>query len=52
MLALAGYLLHAEYDRVAEYLDPGSKIVLGVIVLVYVYRLVRNGHALRQRQGE
>ncbi|EIK52424.1 alkaline phosphatase [Stutzerimonas stutzeri TS44] len=52
LLALAGYLLHAEYERVAEYLDPGSKIVLGVIVLIYLYRLVRNGHALRQRQGE
>ncbi|MBD3737995.1 MAG: DedA family protein [Pseudomonas balearica] len=43
VLTLAGYLLHAEYDRVAAYLDPGSNIVLGTIVAIYLYRLLRNG---------
>ena len=43
VLTLAGYLLHAEYDRVADYLDPGSNIVLGTIVAIYLYRLLRNG---------
>lgn len=40
VLTLSGYLLHAEYDRVAEFLDPGSKIVVAVIVLIYLYRLI------------
>ncbi|GGJ98439.1 DedA family protein [Pseudomonas matsuisoli] len=40
-LTMAGYLLHANYDQVAVYLDPGSKVVVGIVVLVYLYRLVR-----------
>lgn len=39
LLASAGYVLKAQYALVADYLDPGSKIVLGVIVAVYLYRL-------------
>lgn len=40
LLASAGFLLKAQYALVAQYLDPGSKIVLGLIVAAYVYRLV------------
>ena len=40
LLASAGYLLQDRYEEVARYLDPVSKIVLGLIVLAYIYRLV------------
>lgn len=40
LLAAAGFILQAQYTLVADYLDPGSKIVLGAIIAVYVYRLV------------
>jgi len=41
LLAAAGYLLEAQYARVAEYVDPVSKAVVAGLVLMYVYRLVR-----------
>jgi membrane protein DedA with SNARE-associated domain len=37
----AGYLLESHYERVAEWIDPFSKLVLGAIVATYLYRLVR-----------
>lgn len=39
-LALAGYVLEDHYARVADYIDPASKAVLGAVVLLYLYRLV------------
>lgn len=39
-LALAGYVLEDHYARVADYVDPASKAVLGAVVLLYLYRLV------------
>lgn len=49
VLTLAGYLLHAEYDRVATYMDPASKIVVGLVVAIYLYRLIRQ--SLEERRG-
>lgn len=40
MLALAGYLLESQYEVVESYVDPVSKGVVGLIVIVYVYRFV------------
>ena len=40
-LVLAGYLLQAQYDRVQGWLNPATTIVIGVIVVVYLWRLVR-----------
>lgn len=40
LLAGAGYLLAEQYDVVESWLDPGTTIVLGLIGLLYVYRLV------------
>ena len=37
----AGYLLESHYERVAEWIDPFSKLVLAAIVAMYLYRLVR-----------
>jgi membrane protein DedA with SNARE-associated domain len=38
-LAAAGYILEANYTAVARYLDPASKIILGIIAAAYLYRL-------------
>lgn len=40
LLAGAGYWLQDRYEQVSTYLDPVSKIVVGLIVLTYIYRLV------------
>lgn len=40
LLAGAGYWLQDRYEQVSIYLDPVSKIVVGLIVLTYIYRLV------------
>jgi membrane protein DedA with SNARE-associated domain len=40
-LAGSGYLLESRYDRVAAYADPVSNIVVGLIVLLYLYRVPR-----------
>jgi membrane protein DedA with SNARE-associated domain len=40
LLTAAGYLLEDQYRRVGEYLDPVSNVILGLIVLGYLYRVV------------
>jgi membrane protein DedA with SNARE-associated domain len=42
-LAGAGYLLEANYRLVGDYLDQASKIIIGLIVLTYLWRLVSGG---------
>ena len=42
-LTWAGYRLEAEYLQVARYLDHASKIMIGVIVVLYLYRVVAAG---------
>jgi len=42
-LAGAGYLLEANYRLVGDYLDQVSKIIIGLIVLTYLWRLVSGG---------
>lgn len=41
VLCVAGYVLNAEYERVADYVDPVSKLVVITVVAVYLYRLLR-----------
>lgn len=45
----AGYVLQAEYHRLAVWLDPGTTIVVAIVVLIYVYRLTRQ--LIRRRRG-
>ncbi|MBH0236788.1 DedA family protein [Methylobrevis albus] len=40
LLAYAGVILESHYDAVESYIDPLSKGVIAVVVIVYVYRLV------------
>ena len=39
-LAYAGYRLGQHYDLVAKYIEPGTKIVVGLVVATYVVRLL------------
>lgn len=39
-LAFAGHALRDEYEAVAHWLDPVTNVVVGAIVLTYVYRVV------------
>jgi membrane protein DedA with SNARE-associated domain len=41
LLALAGYLLESQYEKVSQYMDPISTGVVVLMVLYYLYRLVR-----------
>jgi len=40
LLALLGYGLGSQYERVGAWLDPVSFAVVGIIVLIYLYRVV------------
>ena len=40
-LAVAGHALGQEYDAVARYMGPVSNAIIGVLLLVYVYRVIR-----------
>lgn len=39
LLAGAGYVLQSQYARVADYLNPFSNVVVGLLVLLYLYRV-------------
>jgi membrane protein DedA with SNARE-associated domain len=39
-LVLAGYFLKNHYDRVADFLDPATYVVVALLVAVYVWRVV------------
>jgi membrane protein DedA with SNARE-associated domain len=41
LLAMAGYLLQANYESVAHLLDPATKIILALILIIYVWRAIR-----------
>ena len=41
LLALAGYLLEPQYEKVSEYMNPISTGVVVLMVLYYLYRLIR-----------
>jgi membrane protein DedA with SNARE-associated domain len=41
VLAALGYQLGENYSKVAEYLDPVTKGIVGLIVLTYLYRVIR-----------
>lgn len=40
ILTSAGYLLHEHYEVVETVLDPLSYIVLGLVVLIYLFRVI------------
>ncbi len=38
-LAIGGYLLGGQHDRISTWMDPVSYGVIGILVLIYLYRL-------------
>jgi membrane protein DedA with SNARE-associated domain len=52
LLAGAGYLLEAEYRKVAEYLNPVSDAVVAILVLGYLYRVATFRRRVADRPGE
>jgi len=40
LLAGAGYLLQGQYERVSEWLNPVSNVVVAILAIWYVYRVV------------
>ena len=48
LLATGGYFLESQYDKVAHWMNPVSNVVIGLIVLGYLYRVVR----FRRRETE
>jgi membrane protein DedA with SNARE-associated domain len=48
LLATAGYFLESQYEKVANWMNPISNVVIGLIVLGYLYRVV----TFRRRQTE
>jgi membrane protein DedA with SNARE-associated domain len=51
LLALAGYLLESQYDKVSQYLDPVSTGIVLAMVAYYLYRLARQRFAQRNGAG-
>lgn len=45
VLAYAGYLLGSNFRAVEQYLDPISLVVFGSIIVLYLWRVFRNGKA-------
>ena len=52
LLALAGYLLESQYEKVSQYMDPISTGVVVLMVLYYLYRLLRQRFAGSTKEGE
>ncbi|WP_417788147.1 DedA family protein [Stutzerimonas xanthomarina] len=48
LLALAGYLLESQYEKVSEYLNPVSTVIVVLMVLYYLYRLIRQRFASKK----
>jgi membrane protein DedA with SNARE-associated domain len=38
-LAIAGYVLQSQYDRIHTFLDPATTIIVGGIIAVYLWRV-------------
>ena len=47
LLGGAGFLLESQYEQVAAWVDPLSNVVIGVLVLWYIYRVATFRHTSR-----
>ena len=50
-LTLAGYILESQYERVAGWLDPVTKAVVGFLILGYLYRVVTYGRRVEKQRS-
>jgi membrane protein DedA with SNARE-associated domain/uncharacterized membrane protein YkvA (DUF1232 family) len=51
LLTACGFLLEESYTIVGDYLDQASKIILGLIVLAYLWRLISRGRLGERVRG-
>lgn len=42
LLAGLGYFLGGQYEKVGQYIDPITYAVIGIIVVIYLYRVIRH----------
>ena len=42
VLTSAGYLLRSNFEKVEEYLDPVAYLIIGALIIAYIYRVSRN----------
>lgn len=49
LLVWLGQLLGENFEQVGRYIDPVTKVVLGGLLVVYVWRVIRHGHRHRAR---
>lgn len=50
LLAFAGYILGEKFEKVGEYLNPASYVVLAAIVIVYVKRVLTANRDTRRKK--
>jgi membrane protein DedA with SNARE-associated domain/uncharacterized membrane protein YkvA (DUF1232 family) len=50
-LTAAGFALQSEYQRVAGYLDRASKAIIGLIVVIYIWRVFAGGSLGQRLRG-
>jgi membrane protein DedA with SNARE-associated domain len=43
LLTGAGYILGAKFEKVGEYLNPLSYVVVAAILFMYFFRVIREG---------
>jgi membrane protein DedA with SNARE-associated domain len=41
ILTTAGYLLRSNFEKVEDYLDPIVYIIIGALIVAYIYRIIR-----------
>lgn len=42
ILTSAGYLLRSNFEKIEDYLDPFTYIIIGTLVIAYIYRVSRH----------
>lgn len=42
-LLIAGYMLGSQYGMIGQYVDMASKVILGLVVVLYVWRVMAGG---------
>lgn len=51
-LTFAGYILENQYELIAAWLDPVTKLVVAALIIGYVYRVTAYGRRLRKRRKQ
>ena len=52
LLTIAGYVLEGQYDRVVGWVNPVSNLIIGVLVLGYLYRVLTFRKRVRKEDAK